>query len=44
MVGFLRECNRGNELYLVTRRFSKIIEGLELCDLPLSYYLELVRV
>ena len=35
VVRFQKECNKGNRLSSVMRRFSKMIEELELWDLPL---------
>ena len=35
MIRFLRECSRGGRLTSMKRRFSQVIEGLELSDFPL---------
>ena len=35
VVRFQKECNKGNRLSSVMRRFPKMIEELELWDLPL---------
>lgn len=36
MVRFPRECSKGSSLSSSMRRFSKVIEDLELRDLPLQ--------